>query len=268
MSRMKAWRWNGETYETQDSIPVEDRGFRYGMALFESLRVWHGVPLFFKEHLELLLSACGDREFRIDEHSLFAAGELLRRAGTDGFARIYVTAGDGSVAASATHCRVVVTLEDREAPNLDPCSVAIPHEAHRPLFGGLKTANYWANIDALQRAMRDGKDDALLFNDQAELISACMANVFVVHRGTVRTPALACGARRGVIREWVLNQITVKQGSLFVEDLQTADEVFLTNSWFGFHPVGRIGSREIPSFELCHQLSEAYNKALAEMVRH
>jgi len=260
---MKAWHWNGEAFEPQNSIPVEDRGFRYGMALFESLPVSRSTPLFLKEHLQRLLFACGEREFRVDEHALFAVGDVLRAAGRDGFARIYVTAGDGSVAASATHCRVYVTLEEREAPNLEPCSVAIPHEAYRPLFGGLKTANYWANIDALQRAMREGKDDALLFNEQAELISGCMANVFVVHRSTIRTPALACGARNGVIREWVLNQLHVKQGSLFVEDLQTADEVFLTNSWLGLHSIGWIGDRKIPSHDLCDRLTTAYRETIA-----
>ena len=171
----------------------------------------------------------------------------------------------GPSVSPAGQCRVLVLIEERECPHFAPCNVLIAPEPHRPLFGGLKTANYWANIDALHRAMRAGKDDALLFNDQAELISACMANVFVVHRTTVRTPALPCGARDGVVREWVSRETRVKQGSLFVQDLQTADEVFLTNSWLGLRSVGRIGDRELPSRAICERLAIAYEQAILKM---
>ncbi len=263
---MNAWAWTGEAYEPRDSLPVEDRGFRYGMSLFESLRVWQRKPLFLDEHLSRLRAACTEREFPAPAEALSAVGPLLRTAGKDGFARIYVTAGDGSVGAPPANCRVLVMLEEREHTAAEPCSLLLPHETHRPLFGGLKTGNYWANVDALQRAQRAGHDETLLFNDQAELISVCTANIFVVHRGTMRTPALACGARNGVMREWVLKQKRAQQGSLFVEDLQTADEVFLTNSWTGLRPVKRIGERELPSMEVCNGLAGIWKKALANMV--
>jgi 4-amino-4-deoxychorismate lyase len=97
------------------------------------------------------------------------------------------------------------------------------------------------------------------------LISACMANVFVVHRTTVRTPALPCGARDGVIREWVSRETRVKQGSLFVQDLQTADEVFLTNSWLGLRSVGRIGDHDLPSRAVCERLAIAYDQATSKV---
>ncbi|HEY2343257.1 MAG TPA: aminotransferase class IV [Chthoniobacteraceae bacterium] len=259
---MKSWHWNGSAFEAHDSVPVEDRGFRYGMALFESLRVWRQRPLFLEQHLQRLRHACAERHFPIDENAFTQIDPLLRDAGMDGFARIYVTAGDGPATELPRASRIFVLLEDRECPRLDPCNATISPEPHRPLFGGLKTANYWGNIEALHRAMREGKDDALLFNDQAELISACMANVFVVHRTKLRTPALPCGARDGVVRAWVLQQVRVKEGSLFIEDLQTADEIFITNSWLGLRSVGRIASRELPSRAVCERLSIAYERAI------
>ncbi len=70
-------------------------------------------------------------------------------------------------------------------------------------------------------------------NAHAELVSACCANVFVVRDGRVRTPALACGARDGVTRERVMQQIQVEECSLFIADVLSADELFLTNSWVG-----------------------------------
>ncbi len=265
---MNAWIWNGTTFKENASLPVEDRGFRYGMALFESLRVWHSVPLFLEKHLARLRHACAERGFPVEDGALTQVDGLLRKAGTDGFARIYVTAGDGTAFDPARSCRILVLLENREPPIPGPCKILIAPEPHRPLFGGLKTANYWGNLDALQRAMRDGMNEALLFNDQAELISACMANVFVINRSTIRTPALACGARDGVTRAWVLDQMKVKQGSLFVEDLQTADEIILTNSWFGLRSVTHLGGRKLPSTSVCDGLLAAYERAIAESKGH
>src|SRR4030095_2934227 len=91
----KSWRWNGKTYVKATSLPLTDRGFRYGMSLFESLRVSNGQPEFFEKHLMRLLSACAELGFDVSETAVRRAEALLSAAGMDGFARIYVTAGGG-----------------------------------------------------------------------------------------------------------------------------------------------------------------------------
>lgn len=244
---MNSWRWNGLAFEPCDAVPVTDRGFRYGMSVFESLRVFAAEPQHLEAHLVRLRAACTAREFIYEEMALAAAGDVLRHAGVDGFARIYVTAGDGAVTTPAEECRVFVFIEPRARFARSAYDVQLADEICHPLFGGLKTANYWANIDALHRAQRRGKDEALLFNDRAELVSACCANIFLVRGGVVRTPAPTSGARRGVIRELVLQQITVEERSLFVNDARNADEIFLTNSWIGVMPVATVNGRELPS---------------------
>jgi branched-subunit amino acid aminotransferase/4-amino-4-deoxychorismate lyase len=261
--QLQAWCWTDGAFRSCDTVPVWDRGFRYGMSVFESIRVRRGVPLFFAEHAERLRHACADREFRVEDRAIAAAEGALRGTERDGFARLYVTAGDGTVATAAEHPRVFLMLEDRERPAPKAYALAIPHEPHPSLFGGLKTANYWSRIDVLQRALRHGKDEALLFNEHAELVSACMANVFVVHAGSVRTPALACGARNGVVRAWTLQRTGAKECSLFVEDLQTADEVFLTNTWLGIQPVGSVENRALPAQTVSAGLAAAYEQAIA-----
>src|SRR5438034_962042 len=131
---MKAWRWNGAAYEPCDSLPLTDRGFRYGMAVFESLRVdADGAAEFFDRHLSRLIQACAEREIPVEESTLAAAEALLSDAWKGGggrmgerengekgespirplshspipppspsttaaFARLYVTAGDGGPA--------------------------------------------------------------------------------------------------------------------------------------------------------------------------
>jgi branched-subunit amino acid aminotransferase/4-amino-4-deoxychorismate lyase len=244
---MKAWQWNGNAFETCHSVPLSDRGFRYGMSIFESLRVADSQPQHLEAHLSRLREACTARQLFCDEKALAAAARPLRECGLDGFARIYITAGDGAATSAAIDARVFLFIEPRERPALSSYDVELADEIHHPLFGGLKTGNYWANLDGLRRAQGRGKHEALLFNARAELVSACCANVFVVRDGVARTPALACGTRRGVIRELVMQRIPVEEAKLSKEDAMQADEIFLTNSWAGVMPVATLNGRALPS---------------------
>ena len=127
----------------------------------------------------------------------------------------------------------------------DPLEIGLHDESCRPLFGGLKTANYWFNADALAHARRRGLDETLLFNDRAELVSAATANVFLVIGDDLHTPRRSSGARSGVIREWVINRRKVQERRLRRKDVLAADEIFLTNSWIGVHPVATVEGRPL-----------------------
>jgi branched-subunit amino acid aminotransferase/4-amino-4-deoxychorismate lyase len=256
---MHAWSWNGEKFEECGGLPIADRGFRYGMALFESLRVHRGHPLFLEEHLRILRDSCRLREFPVPEQALQASRELFARGG-DGFARIYVTGGDGGVLAPVTECRTLVLLEERLWKEREDCRVNLSPETHWPAFGGLKTANYWMHVDALQRAGQHGFDETLLFNEHAELVSASMATVFVVRDGVIRTPATVCGARAGVLRGWIGKREPVRECSLFLRDVMAAEEMFIANSWIGILPVSEVQSRILPERAVGARLAEAYQR--------
>ncbi|MEQ1861690.1 MAG: aminotransferase class IV [Chthoniobacteraceae bacterium] len=240
---MNAWRWTGAAFEPAESVPLTDRGFRYGMSVFESIRIAGGEPEFWEGHAARLLAACGDRELLLDEAALPAARGIL--SGTDGFARLYVTAGDGPLTGPATHPRIFVFIEERLPTTDESYEVTLSEETYRAPFGGLKTANYWFNADVLSRARHRGFDEALLFNDRAELVSACCANVFVLRDDRLATPPRSSGARTGVIREWVIRRRKVEERRLRREDVVNADEIFLTNSWLGVMPVATVEGRPL-----------------------
>ena len=241
---MKAWCWTGEQFESCASIPLTDRGFRYGMSVFESLRVTRGEPEFFDQHAARLVQAAAEREFALEEAALSKVAGLFSEL--SGFARIYVTAGDGGPAVVADQPRVYVFIEDRTPPDDDDVwEIGLHDESYTAPFGGLKTANYWFNCDAFTRARRRGFDETLLFNDRAELVSASMANVFLVRDDQIVTPPRSSGARSGVIREWVIGRRKVEERRLRREDVVNADEIFLTNSWIGVRPVATVEGRAL-----------------------
>ena len=243
---MNAWVWAPDHFEPCTTVPLSDRGFRYGMSVFESLRVNDGEPEFFEPHLTRLLTACADRGFSVAETALRAAAEVLQNHAASGFARLYVTAGDGAPDALGTEPRVFLFIEERTPPDPDdPWEITFHDDTHRLPFGGVKTANYWFHTDALAQARQRGFDEALFFNDFGELVSACMANVFLVQDDRLATPARSCGCRTGVVREWVIARRKVEERRLKRADVLAADEIFLTSSWIGVMPVATLEGRPL-----------------------
>ena len=237
--------WTGTAFAPGASVPLTDRGFRYGMALFESLAVRNGRVELLDAHLARLEAATRRCGWPLDPAILACAGEALAQLGGPAFARIYVTAGDGAPTAPVTAPRVFLFAEPREAPAKEPIRVRLHPEPFLPVLGGLKTANYWANAEALRQAHTAGCGEALLFNPRGELISGCMANVFVELDGQLVTPPLSSGARAGTVREWVLSQRGGAERLLTRNDLSKGTGCFLTSCWAGVTPVAELAGRPL-----------------------
>jgi branched-subunit amino acid aminotransferase/4-amino-4-deoxychorismate lyase len=241
---MLGWLWDGQEFAPAASVPLSDRGFRYGMSLFESLAVRNGVVDKWPAHRLRLLTACAERDFFITEDAIDRAAAVLAGAGVNGFARIYVTAGDGGPAAPPRP-RIFAMLEPREPEGAESWELGFCEEPWVPLFAGLKTGNYWRNCEALTQARARGFEEALLFNDHAELVSACCGNIFLVLGNAIATPSRGSGCRSGVAREWVIKRRKVEERRLRREDVLRADELFVTNSWVGVMPVSTLEGRPL-----------------------
>jgi branched-chain amino acid aminotransferase len=211
---------------------------------------------FFEEHWSRLEAACRQCGWAFDfsRKGSERAGDWLREAcgSAPAFARIYLTAGEGGVGDPVSEPRLFLYAERRggsssrtSSSSSHPYRLAVCPAPHLPLLGGLKTANYWANLEALAAARGTGGDEALRFNPRGELISACMANVFAVVDGRLTTPPASTGARQGVIRQWVMQRRPVTERILLRSDLERIEECFLTSSWQGIVPAAMLHSRPL-----------------------
>jgi branched-subunit amino acid aminotransferase/4-amino-4-deoxychorismate lyase len=246
----KSWSWDSGRFLAGKEVPASDRGFRYGMSVFESIRVVDGCPEFFQAHVDRLRRACEFFEFPYPHQAVEEARGLFSGAPGEGFARIYVTAGPGGPTDPVVRPGVWVNWEKRERRSVAGVRIGIAGGEFPPVFGGLKTGNYWRNLEVLKQAHAVGWDDAVLLGNGGQLVSGCVANVFVVRGGRIRTPAVEGGVRAGVIREWVCGQEPVEEGRLEERDLWEADEIFLTNSWIGVAPVLELEGRAMRSCEV------------------
>ncbi len=241
----QCWIWNGAAFELRDTIPLTDRGFRYGMSVFESLRIMDGHIGFLGEHLSSIQDAARRKEFEFPRLSLAHVATTLGGVSGSAFARVYITAGDGPPQAPATDCRVALICEKRERALPDAYALTVDASPHHGWQDNLKTGNYWPNIAALTRALHEGANETLLLNFQGNVVGCAMANIFFRIGEEWCTPRLEDGARSGVTRAWIQSQIKVVERSISAEEAESASEAFLTSSWVGVMPVASLRGRTL-----------------------
>ena len=237
---MLTWKQSGSVWKPEDSLPLADRGFRYGMSVFETITVAAGRPLLLGEHLERLRRAAVTCGLDLPPLPEFEFSRLWT-----GLMRFYVTAGPGGPG-DAYEGNVYALFEQAEVGwNLSALRVISCAAPYLPRPGGWKSGNYWQNIEALGQAKRAACDEALLFNPAGMLVGAAMANVFLQIDGKWVTPALETGARDGVVRSWVLSHFIANEEILESRDVARCSAAFLTNSRIGIRSVRELDGRPL-----------------------
>ncbi|MFC7176069.1 aminotransferase class IV [Halosegnis marinus] len=264
------------------TVSVEDRGFRYGDAAFETCRAYGGEVFAWDRHAARLERTCetlGMPDAVPDDLPVRVADTLDANDLRDAYVRVSVTRGvqPGKLTPDAeTDPTVVVTTKPLPRGGVDGERVwdggatvqtvktrrtpsnAVPADA--------KTHNYLNGIMArleLRRVSNEGysPDEALLRDQSGALAEGTTSNVFFVDDGALHTPA-AGELLPGITRELVLalareESFPVETGTYDVDDLRSADEAFLTNTTWEVRPIEqadgiRVGSGPITA--LCQRL--------------
>lgn len=254
MSSVRSFLFEGDSFVEEGSFCrlASDRGFRYGMSVFETF-VLRGERLFDVEaHLDRLAEA----SYHLLGHDLSHAGflpalrSLAASLAFDGVLRLYLTAGEGAPLAEVSTPSLLAIAEPATFPSESEIQAGWNLTLERAPFSsqgqGFKTGNYWANIRAMQAARAQNCQEAILFNPTGNIVTCSMGNIFLVVDGILKTPRLEDGARRGVVREWVLNHSDCQECAIDFSAIYEASECFVTNSRIGVMPVASLDGRILP----------------------
>lgn len=242
-------------------ISPNDRGLLLGDGLFETLKVQQGQPLLLANHWQRLQQSCqclslalpwslSDIKTLISE--LVKANHALSH---DTVLRITVTrgAGDRGLALPVTQSpTLLLSLHEMAMISSIPISLIISNirrNQYSPL-ANLKSLNYLDNILAFQQAVQQNANDALLLNTDGHVACTSKANIFLVCDQQLLTPPLGDGVIPGITRQIILtiaNQLSMAcfEQSIALEEMQNADEVFITNSLCGILAVKQINNKII-----------------------
>lgn len=112
-------------------------------------------------------------------------------------------------------------------------------------FAGTKMLSWSFNLCWQEAAQKSGLDEVVLLNERDEVCECTSANIFVAKGNEVGTPPLSSGCLPGITRELLLGEIHVPdyrvvEKTLRLEDLESADEVFITSTTRELLPVTSI----------------------------
>ena len=127
----------------------------------------------------------------------------------------------------------------------------------------------------MQDAHRRGAEEGLMCNYRGELSECSQSNFFMVRGGVALTPKSAAGLLEGITRAFLFEVgkdigIEVRDETLYPEDLDTADEAFITSTTRELSPVVRIDDRVIGSGvpgPITKKLMAAYRRKAMELTK-
>jgi 4-amino-4-deoxychorismate lyase len=235
-------------------LDYRDRGLQYGDGIFETMRVrGHQVRLL-DFHLERLYAGCERLKIEGPEPPRLR-GELERiaRGAKAGVLKLIVTRGSGPRGyrpAGSERCTRIVSLHPQpRGGHLSAAGVRVrvceTPLSTNPKLAGLKTLNRLDSV--LARAeWHDARIwEGLMRDVDGNWICGTMSNLFLKRGLTLMTPQLDRCGTAGVMRRWVMSmsrdlQLRMVERRVRWNDLESADEVFMTNAVVGIQPVRSI----------------------------
>jgi branched-chain amino acid aminotransferase len=254
---------NGEFVPEQSAlVSVFDRGFLYGDALFETVRIANSKPFRWREHLERLCQGANFLKIAMPltpEALGQSLNELINRNTlTDALARVTLSRGVGVRGYSpqgATRPTLVMSLHTVDAGETMPgwhLRTSSQRLLTNALLAQFKTCNKLPQIVARAEADAAGAHEAILLNNEGYVVEGSRSNLFWIEHDTIWTPPIAAGILPGVTRAVILeicHKLNFKTGeaSLFPEQLRRTAGVFFSLSSDGIaeglsldgHPLNR-----------------------------
>jgi D-alanine transaminase len=265
-------------------VPALDRGFLFGDAVYEVLRVYQGRLWLEDGHWERLarsLSAiriAGVDLVRLRQRVLetIAAGPFLE-------ATVYVQITRGVAPRAHAFPANAVPLEflyvkefkDPYAAFRQTGAAVITLPDIRWDRCDIKSTNLLANILAAQAAKEAGCQEALLYLPDGTLTEGTHTSFFGVLNGSLLTaptsPAILPGITRGLILRLAQKAgIPVQEHVLKRDDLRNVSELFLTGTTSEILPITRVDGHPVAEGKagpISRRLQAAYAHAVAEFVR-
>ncbi len=272
---MKVWI-NGDFFDRdQAKCSVFDAGFQHGVGLFETMQARESRVFRLGDHLRRIHESARELGLteRLQEQPLAEA--VQRTVEENGFpttrVRLSLTGGDLNLLTKDGVSQVDPTIVIVAQPATkypeeffsNGVTVAVSDGRLNPLDpnSGHKSLDYWKNIRALQQAGARGASESLWFSVTNHLACGSVSNIFLVRDGVLLTPiargeepegGLPSPVLPGIVRRTVVEAaeslgLTVKKEMLTIDDVHTADEVFLTNSGWNVLPVVQVEQHLVSS---------------------
>ncbi len=226
----------------------------YGKGVFTTIAIRESKPFLWEKHWQRINTNAEKLGIDLTEFSetttRAAVDELINKNNVAN-GRVRVTFLDTSSSkiwpfeSTANTSLLIMTGDLRPVPaNFKLTISPFPVNSRSPL-AGVKSCNYLEQILALDEAKSRGFHEAIRVNENGKVTSGCMANVFWLKDDVLFTPSLATGCLAGTTREFVLENLECREVEAGIEDLDSADAIYLTSAGIGVISVGDCNGRKL-----------------------
>ncbi|MBN2333686.1 MAG: aminotransferase class IV [Deltaproteobacteria bacterium] len=240
------------------AISPFDGGFLYGNGVFETIRLYQGIPFLLQRHLERLQqglailnialpSMPADFEAIID-HLL----TLNKLSSSDAMARIVVSSGPLPDTDHQSTCIVQVLpldLKTQQQRQQGLKTIFLPwrRDGHHPLLR-IKSLNYLDNLFGRRLAVRQGADEGIFLNQDDHLCEGTFSNLFLLTEDNcLVTPPVEAGLLPGITRAAIIECCRTAEINCRIEPIPMATISryrggFLSSSLMELAPLKTLGT--------------------------
>lgn len=246
--------FNGDILDQEKfSLTAENRGFKYGDAVFETIKVVNNKVIFWEDHYFRLMASMRMLRMKIPMSftleflekeilSLVKANNTLQKSRV----RLTIFRKDGGLYTPKTNeidFLVEASELNQNIKNDYKIDIFKDFYNYSGLLSTIKTNNKMLNTLASVFAKENDLDNCILINEKKGVVEVTNGNIFIVKDNVVKTPATTEGCIKGIVRKKVLEilskneEFQVEETSISPFEIQKADEVFITNAIIGIQPV-------------------------------
>lgn len=255
---------NGNITEN-NVISINNRGYRYGDALFETIKIVNAKILFWEDHYFRLMASMRILRMEIPMSFTmdFLEGQIHQTIKANHFEnssskiRLLVHRNEGGLYhPDSNEVSFIITTEKLDADFylLSETDYEVDlfkdHYVSTDLLSTLKTNNKVLNVVGSIYAKENDLNNCLVLNTNKSVVEALNGNVFILKGDTLKTPPLTDGCLKGIMRKQIIDIVKTMPDITFVEEsispfeLQKVDEIFITNVIQGIQPVTKYRKKK------------------------
>lgn len=232
---------------------ISDEALAYGLGVFETMRVENGTIIWLSRHLARMKESgkkIGIQSIkRLDsldfENEIKLAGQEY---GREFVLKLLLT--DNQIYIGFRKINYESALYEK---GFKVCTSTVRRDENS-VWTSIKSLHYGDQILERRKANEKGFQEALFLNSKGEIAECTMSNIFWVSEGQMYTPALSCGLLPGIMRAFVMENYQVLEVHATFDQIDNADEVFLTNSVMEIMGVSQIDQRKYSSIETAKKI--------------
>lgn len=256
--------YNGNIQESSNFSIESNRGFLYGDAIFETIRVLDNKVLFLEDHYFRLMASMRICRMEIPmsftmeffEEQILKLTNSLEKSNSFRVRFSVFRNSDGFYTPISNDVEFIIVAIPTENSVYTIEKLKYEVELYKDFFipkqllSTLKTNNKMLQIAGSIFAKENDYDNCLVLNDEKNVVEALQSNLFMKTGSVVITPPVSDGCLNGIMRKQIIEilskveGIEMKEASISPFDLQKADELFLTNVITGIQPITKYRKKE------------------------